>query len=80
MRTRVASSDWWASRKVVSVTATVVLLAQPAGELLGTELEQQLARAVRRRDVEVDAPGSLVTGSTLTGASPCGWLTVTSAR
>ena len=58
----------------------LVLGAQPAGELLGTDLEEQLAAAVRRRHVEVDLPGSLVAGSMLTGAAPCGWLTVTSAR
>ena len=54
VRTRVASSDWWASRKVVSVTATRVLGAQRAGELLGPTLQQQLAGAVGGRDVEVD--------------------------
>ncbi len=53
MRTRVASSDWCASRKVVSVTATSVLLPQPAGELLRPDLEQQLPGAVRGRDPQV---------------------------
>ena len=79
MRTRVASSDWWASRKVVSVTAAASARAA-GGELLGTHLEQELPGPGRGGDGEVDGTGSLVAGSSWTGASPCGWLTVTSAR
>ena len=54
VRTRVASSDWWASRKVVSVTATAACCAQRGGELLRPHPQQQVARAGRRRRVEVD--------------------------
>ena len=43
MRTRVASSDWWASRKVVSVTATAAWRAELPREPGGPELEQALA-------------------------------------
>ena len=45
VRTRVASSDWCASRKVVSVTATASC-ARPPGELLRADREQQLPGAV----------------------------------
>ena len=54
MRTRVASSDWWASRNVVSVTATLVCARSRRANSSGPDLEQQLAGAVGRRDVEVD--------------------------
>ena len=54
MRTRVASSDWWASRKVVSVTATV-FGARRRRANLGTDLEEQLA-GLRGADGEVDTP------------------------
>ena len=47
VRTRVASSDWCASRKVVSVTASGGLLAQRPGEAGGAELEQALAGSRR---------------------------------
>ena len=79
MRTRVASSDWCASRKVVSVTRDPLLLAQVGGEALGAELRAAPAASRRAPGPSRSMSGSLLTGSTLTGASPCGLLTVTSA-
>ena len=55
MRTRVASSDWCASRNVVSVTATALLLPQRRRELLRARAQQRLPGAVGGRHVEVDA-------------------------
>ena len=49
VRTRVASSDWWASRKVVSVTATRSWARRPAGELLGTDARAAAAGCRRGR-------------------------------
>ena len=54
MRTRVASSDWWASRNVVSVTATSFCSRSRRANSSGPTLEQQLAGAVGRGDVEVE--------------------------
>ncbi|CAM5443114.1 hypothetical protein SGRIM128S_09674 [Streptomyces griseomycini] len=78
VRTRVASSDWWASRKVVSVTPRVgearSQRAKPSGP----------SSASRCREPAGGSPagsgGSLVSGSTSSGRSPCGLFTVTSAR
>ncbi len=44
-----ASSDWWASRKVVSVRSRRFCLRDPFGEAFGAELLEQLARARGRR-------------------------------
>ena len=68
VRTRVASSDWCASRKVVSVTATAVCARSWRANPAGPELEQALARPGRRRPGAGPPPGSLLTGSMLTGA------------
>ena len=54
MRTRVASSDWCASRKVVSVTATVCCARSARANSIGPELEQLLAGAVRRGHAQVE--------------------------
>ena len=48
LRIRVASSDWWASRSVVSVSATGCLGPQRRRELGRAELEQALSRPRRR--------------------------------
>ena len=55
MRIRVARSDWWASRNVVSVTGTSRALAQLPGEAGRPELEEEVAGAggVGARRVEV---------------------------
>ncbi|GAA3245755.1 hypothetical protein GCM10020256_72900 [Streptomyces thermocoprophilus] len=45
VRTRVASSDWWASRKVVSVTPRVGASRSRAGEALGAEFGEELPGA-----------------------------------
>ena len=85
-REQVAGADPGREQRLVGVAEGGVgdrdgrLRAQPAGELLGAELEQQLAGAVGRRHVEVDARAAWSPGRASTGASPCGWLTVTSAR
>jgi hypothetical protein len=47
VRTRVAMSDWWASRKVVSVTRRRLLVVGPAREPLGAQFQQTLAGAGR---------------------------------
>ena len=57
-----------------------VLGAEPAGELLGPDLAQQLAGAVGHRPASGRAAAACWPGDTVTGAAPCGWLTVTSAR
>ena len=49
VRTRVASSDWCASRNVVSVSSSRFCCVRPRGEPLRPELVEQLARAARRR-------------------------------
>ena len=51
VRTRVASSDWCASRNVVSVTPTAVDSRIHRGEPLGPEFGQPLLAARRRRRV-----------------------------
>ena len=79
MRTRVASSDWCASRNVVSVTPMVVLSrsarAHASGPSSASDWREPSGGMTSR-----STSGSLVRGSMLTGASPCGRLTVTSAR
>ena len=79
VRTRVASSDWCASRNVVSVTATGVCSrsdrANPSGPWASSSWRVPSGAGTDR-----SRSGSLLTGSTLTGASPYGLLTVTSAR
>ena len=57
-----------------------VLGAQPAGELLGPDLAQQLAGAVGHGLRAVERPAACWPATRVTGAAPCGWLTVTSAR
>ena len=54
MRTRVASSDWCASRNVVSVTATAVCSRRARANPSGPEREQRLAGAVGGGHGEVD--------------------------
>ena len=44
VRRRVASSDWWASRKVVSVTAARLLVEHPVGEPLRARGSSRLSR------------------------------------
>jgi hypothetical protein len=44
VRTRVASSDWWASRMVVSVSSSALLLEQPGRKLRRPQLLQFLAQ------------------------------------
>ena len=68
VRTRVASSDWCASRNVVSVTSTSVCARRSAAKPSGPELEQPLPGAVGRGHVEVDVGGSFVPGSSCVGA------------
>ena len=79
VRTRVASSDWWASRKVVSVTATLFCSRSARAKPSGPS-ESSCCRVPSGAGTSSAMWGSLLTGSTLTGALPCGWLTVTSAR
>ena len=55
VRTRVASSDWWASRKVVSVTLRSVLSAQPvARSPPGPSSASRCRDTGRRRPAQVD--------------------------
>ena len=54
MRTRVASSDWWASRKVVSVTATASCWRSEAANFSGPTRMQQVAGPRLRWRVQVD--------------------------
>ena len=79
VRTRVASSDWCASRNVVSVTATAVCARSSAANPLGPELEQALAAARRGAAVEVDGGQLVARVDAASAPSPCGLLTVTSA-
>ena len=55
-----------------------LLPAQAGGEPLRSELQQRLSRP-SGAGTSRSMSGSLLTGSTLAGASPCGLLTVTSA-
>ncbi len=76
---RVASSDWWASRKVVSVTATSFASRsgrREGGRPVGDEPVAGTGRQRARRG----SWGSLVRGRTRVVTGPLGWLTVTSAR
>ena len=57
-----------------------VLGAQPAGELLGADLAQQLAGAVGHGLRPVERRQLARPGTPRPAPSPCGWLTVTSAR
>lgn len=79
VRTRVASSDWWASRKVVSVTPMVgdsrSQRAKPSGPSSVSFCLEPAGGSVAE-----STWGSLETGSIRSGRSPCGLLTVTSAR
>ena len=59
VRTRVASSDWWASRNVVSVTRTADEARSQRRETLRPELDEQLRGPGRRRSLEIDV-GQLV--------------------
>ena len=78
VRTRVASSDWCASRNVVSVTATAVCARRAFGEAFRAELQEPLA-GPRRGPQVASTAGSLSAGSEWTVSSPLGLLTVTSA-
>lgn len=79
VRSRVASSDWCASRKVVSVTASAGLLRNLAAKAVGPRSSSRCllpgAGGASR-----STAGSAVRGSTAVGATPNGRLTVTSAR
>ena len=55
VRIRVASSDWWASRKVVSVTATSVRSRSCRANSSGPTPQEQVAGAGRHGGVAVDA-------------------------
>ncbi len=79
MRTRVASSDWCASRNVVSVTATGFCSRSARANASGPSASND-CRVPSGAGTVTSTSGSLVTGSTDTGAGPCGLLTVTSAR
>ena len=79
MRTRVASSDWCASRNVVSVTATRSWARSSAANASGPTASNRW-REPFGAGTRTSSAGSLLVGSRLTGAGPCGWLTVTSAR
>ena len=79
VRTRVASSDWWASRNVVSVTATSCCSRSRRANASGPSSSSRW-RVPSGAGTSRSTSGSLLTGSRLTGAGPCGWLTVTSAR
>ena len=78
-RTRVASSDWWASRKVVSVTATRSWARSRRANSSGPTSRSSW-RVPSGTGCDRSSDGSLLDGVTETRASPCGWLTVTSAR
>ena len=79
MRTRVASSDWCASRNVVSVTPTVgdsrSQRANASGPPSGSRCREPSGGGTDR-----SATGSLVVGSGTFGRGPLGRFTVTSAR
>ena len=79
VRTRVASSDWCASRKVVSVTATGFCSRSDRANASGP-CASSAWRVPSGAGTDRSTCGSLVTGSTETGASPYGLFTVTSAR
>ncbi len=78
VRTRVASSDWCASRNVVSVTARAVCArrasAKPRGPSSRSRWRDPAGAGCRRAPA-----GSLSTGRTTAVRGPFGWLTVTSA-
>ena len=78
MRTRVASSDWCASRNVVSVTARAVCArrarAKPAGPSSRSRCRDPAGAGAFRSIF-----GSLSSGSAVSGRGPLGRLTVTSA-
>ncbi len=79
MRTRVASSDWCASRKVVSVTPIVgdsrSQRAKPSGPRPVSRCFEPSGGALAR-----SATGSFAVGSSTFGRGPLGRFTVTSAR
>ncbi len=77
VRSRVARIDWWASRRVVSVTRTGPAARSSAANFSGPTSSR------RWRDPAGGWParaGSLEAGLTLVGAGPWGRWTVTSAR
>lgn len=78
VRTRVASNDWCASRKVVSVTCSDgderSHAAKPSGPSSFSRCFEPFGGA------PTGTGGSLVTGFPTRGDSPCGRFTVTSAR
>ena len=78
VRTRVASSDWWASRKVVSVTASGVCSRSAAANPTGPSSSSRW-RDPAGAGADRSISGSLSAGLTDVGAGPFGWLTVTSA-
>ena len=57
VRTRVASSDWCASRIVVSVNSSRFCLRTHCAEFLRAQLQQLVARARRRRAAVRDTAG-----------------------
>lgn len=79
VRIRVASSDWCASRNVVSVTPTAgvsrIQRAKPSGP---NSISFCLLPA--GGGAAWSSGGSLSCGYTVDGRGPCGWFTVTSAR
>ncbi len=79
VRTRVASRDWCASRKVVSVTSTPVRerrsAAKPSGPSSSSRCREPCGEGLPRST----PAGSFSRGSSRVGALPYGLLTVTSA-
>ena len=67
VRTLVASSDWWASRKVVSVTLRSVLVAQPAGESVRARVPAAAAGCRSAAAGRRSTTGSLPAGSISAG-------------
>ncbi|MPM80538.1 hypothetical protein SDC9_127585 [bioreactor metagenome] len=78
VRIRVASSDWWASRKVVSVTSSRSEARSAAANFSGPS-SSSCWRKPTGTGVRRSIFGSLVRGWTVIGDSPCGLFTVTSA-
>ncbi len=77
VRTLVASSDWCASRKVVSVIARAVCARRPRANSSGPTSSSR-CREPGAGSVLRSIGGSLVAGSMTPGCAPCGLFTVTS--
>ena len=79
-RTRVASSDWWASRNVVSVSASALWVRTRSANFSGPRFSRRSREPRGSSALRWERCGSLSKARMLVGRLPCGRLTVTSAR